>query len=544
MKRFHLVQNLVLTSLAAGLGFGAVGCKPSDEALAGHGHHHGPGVDPHAAGHEEPAFALTAWENGFEVFAEHEAAETGEPREFIVHVTELATGAPRTEGALTLTLIAADGESVTVTEEKPARPGIYLPTMKMPGVGILGLKASFVHRGAPVEVKLGAVTVFANHDAAHHGAEKIEEPEGISFLKEQQWRGPTLIAPVGRRSLTERITVPGEVHARSGDLAAVVAPISGRLLSVGDGPFPVVGQHVKRGEKLALVQPVFSEIGTRLVEARASVERAAIELEDAKKTHARISGLAEKEAKSQRDLQEAEKALRLVEAAHEAARRLEIAYTATNAGLLEGSGDNAPSIALTSPIDGGVTRHLDKARGEFVREGETLFTVLNSESVYLHGKIPESRAIGLTRVTGALCETGGLDGERFVALGEGVGKLLSIGRMVDHETRTVAIHIETPNPRGRLRVGQRVSLALATREGREALAVPDSAIVEEDGAFTVYAQAAGETFQKRPIKIGVRDGGWVEVLEGLAFGERIVVQGAYSVRLASLGGGAIPHSHH
>lgn len=544
MKRSHLVRNLVLTSLAVGLGLGAVGCKPSDEALAGHGHHHGPGDDPHAADHEEPAFALTAWENGFEVFAEHESAETGEPTEFVVHVTEVATGTPRTEGALTLTLTAPGGESVAVTVEQPVRPGIYLPTMKMPGVGIWGLKASFDDNGAPVEVKLGAVTVFADHDAAHHGAEKIEEPQGISFLKEQQWRAPTLIAPVGRHSLTERITVPGEVHARSGDQAAVVAPISGRLLSVGDGPFPVVGQRVKRGEKLALIQPVFSEIGTRLVEARASVERAIVELEDAKKTHARIRGLAEKEAKSQRDLQEAEKALRLAEAAHEAARRLEIAYTAASAGLLEGSAGDAPSVALASPIDGGITRHLDKARGEFVREGETLFTVLNSESVYLHGKTPESRAIGLTKVTGALCETGGPDGGRFVALGDGVGKLLSIGRMVDHETRTVAIHIETPNPNGRLRVGQRVSLALATGERREALAVPETAIVEENGAFAVYAQAAGETFQKRPIKIGIRDGGWVEVLEGITAGERIVVRGAYSVRLASLGGGAIPHSHH
>lgn len=544
MKRSNLIRNLVATSLAVGLGFGAVGCKPSDEALAGHGHSHGPGADPHGDEHEEPTFALTAWENGFELFAEHEAAETGKSAEFIVHVSELKTGKPRTAGALTLTLTAAGGESVTATVDKPARPGIYLPTLKMPGVGILALKASFTHNGAPVAVNLGAVTIFADHDAAHHGAEKIEEVEGISFLKEQQWRSPTLTATVGKRSLTERLTVPGEVHARSGDRAAVVAPVSGRLLTVGDGPFPLVGQRVKRGEKLARVQPVFSEIGARLVEARAAVERAAVELEDAKKTHARIRGLAEQEAKSQRELQDAETALRLAESAHQAARRLEIAYTSASAGMLEGAADAAPSITLTSPIAGGVTRHLDKARGEFIQEGETLFTVLNSESVYLHGKIPESRAIGLKMVTGALCEVGGPDGERFVALGEGVGKLLSIGRGVDHETRTVAIHIETPNPDGRLRIGQRVSLALATGEAREALAIPESAIVEEDGVFMVYAQVAGETFQKRPVKIGIRDGEWAEVLEGVTAGDRVVVQGAYSVRLASLGGGAIPHSHH
>ena len=544
MKRFDLVRKSVLASLTAGLCLSVVGCKPSDEALAGHGHSHGPGVDPHGDDHEEPAFAMTVWEKGFEVFAEHPAAETGESAEFIVHVTELATGLPRIEGPLTLTLTSTGGDSVVTTVDQPARPGIYLPSLKMPGVGILGLKASFRHNGAPVEVNLGAVTVYANHDAAHQGAAKIIAPEGISYLKEQQWRSPTRIELVGRRALTERIRVPGEVHARSGDRAAVVAPISGRLLSVEDGPFPVVGQRVKRGEKLALLQPIFSEIGVRLVEARASVERAAVALDDAKKTHTRIRGLAEQDAKSQRELQAAETALKLAEAARQTAQRLETAYLSASAGILEGSGNAAPTITLTAPIDGGITRHLDKARGEFVQEGETLFTVLNSESVYLHGKIPESRAIGLTKITGALCETGGPSGDRFIALGEGVGRLLSIGRTVDHETRSVAVHIETPNPEGRLRVGQRVSLSLATGTGREALAVPETAIVEEDGAFAVYVQAAGETFQKRPIKVGIRDGEWVEVLEGVSAGDRVVSKGAYAVRLASLGGGAVPHSHH
>ena len=200
MKRFDLVRKSVLASLTAGLCLSVVGCKPSDEALAGHGHSHGPGVDPHGDDHEEPAFAMTVWEKGFEVFAEHPAAETGESAEFIVHVTELATGLPRIEGPLTLTLTSTGGDSVVTTVDQPARPGIYLPSLKMPGVGILGLKASFRHNGAPVEVNLGAVTVYANHDAAHQGAAKIIAPEGISYLKEQQWRSPTRIELVGRRA--------------------------------------------------------------------------------------------------------------------------------------------------------------------------------------------------------------------------------------------------------------------------------------------------------------------------------------------------------
>jgi len=79
---------------------------------------------------------------------------------------------------------------------------------------------------------------------------------------------------------------------------------------------------------------------------------------------------------------------------------------------------------------------------------------------------------------------------------------------------------------------------------QECLTVPESAIVDEDGLHTVYVEVEGEGFEKRILKTGIADGGFIQVLDGLKEGERVVSKGAYQVRLAALTpGSAIGQGH-
>jgi multidrug efflux pump subunit AcrA (membrane-fusion protein) len=66
------------------------------------------------------------------------------------------------------------------------------------------------------------------------------------------------------------------------------------------------------------------------------------------------------------------------------------------------------------------------------------------------------------------------------------------------------------------------------------LAVPSSAIRDEDGLFVAYVQIGGETFERRAVRIGPSDGEWTLVESGIRPGERVVTLGAYQVKLASL----------
>ncbi len=68
----------------------------------------------------------------------------------------------------------------------------------------------------------------------------------------------------------------------------------------------------------------------------------------------------------------------------------------------------------------------------------------------------------------------------------------------------------------------------------EYISIPESAIINDDGLHTAYVQSEGESFEKRILKTGIIDGGYVQVIEGLKVGERVVTIGAYQVRLAAL----------
>jgi cobalt-zinc-cadmium efflux system membrane fusion protein len=71
--------------------------------------------------------------------------------------------------------------------------------------------------------------------------------------------------------------------------------------------------------------------------------------------------------------------------------------------------------------------------------------------------------------------------------------------------------------------------------GREALAVRESALVDENGRQVAFVQVAGETFEKRYVELGSRDNGFAEVLSGLYEGERVTTSGAHAIAAAEHG---------
>ena len=59
----------------------------------------------------------------------------------------------------------------------------------------------------------------------------------------------------------------------------------------------------------------------------------------------------------------------------------------------------------------------------------------------------------------------------------------------------------------------------------------------------VFVQVSGETFQKRDVKLGIRDGAWTAILSGVAEGERVVTDGAYALLLSTKSGTIPAHGH-
>ena len=100
-----------------------------------------------------------------------------------------------------------------------------------------------------------------------------------------------------------------------------------------------------------------------------------------------------------------------------------------------------------------------------------------------------------------------------------------------------------PRPDPRLRIGQSVTARVFTGEEQDALVVPAGALVNDAGADVVYVQTGGERFERRLVRVGLRDGEHVAIEEGLAPGERVVTRGAYLVHLAAGAPAETGHGH-
>ncbi|HUG35829.1 MAG TPA: efflux RND transporter periplasmic adaptor subunit, partial [Candidatus Limnocylindrales bacterium] len=517
----------------------AAGCRDED-----HSHPHAPDD------HEDRTAQKTVWTDRFEVFLEHQLVAAGTPTTFVTHVTDLETQEPRREGAVRFVLQLGSDPPVEHVDPAPVRPGIYTPRLTFPRVGewkvTLHIPAASGGRSGESIAGLGEIMVYASHEETHQATEPAA-PEGISFLKEQQWKLRAKIEPVLGRRMIERVRVPGRVAARPGSRAALTPPLAGRLLPPPGGEMPSLGARVEAGQTLALIQPPFSDFLVKLVESEAGVTRARLALELAELADARVQKLAGEQLRSAREREEADFALRTARANHESALALQAAYQKAGA-LFVPAGESStgapglPTLELKAPLSGQVTQ-IAAAMGEHVPSDRPILHILDTGRVFIEASVPEPDLYKVVPPFAAYYELAGAPGLFEPLVAEGAGRVVFFGPEVDPLTRSVPLVYEVKNSSGSLRIGLALNVYLETGRAEDALAIPESAIVDEEGRPVAFVQVSGETFDKRYLTLGLRDGGFVEVREGLAEGERIVTREAYAVRLASVSSSIPAHGH-
>ena len=481
-------------------------------------------------------------------------------------MTDLTTLEPRREGPVTFVLQQGTEAPSTQVVPAPARDGIYLPELTFPTPGEWHVALRIPVDGQEFIVTLPPLTVFASQEEAKNAPEPAA-PDGISFLKEQQWKILTQTEPVVSRPLTARLRLAGVVAVRPGHKAAVTPPTAGQLGLPPGSTLPSLGARVKAGQVLAIVQPhlVGSELLTylntqqqiqaleievtvRAAAAEADAIRARAALTQAEQALRRMRALREQNAKSARELEEAEFAQRKAEADLTAAEALKKTYDQAKKQLAERpraleQRSGMPAVALHAPI-AGVIVAVNATVGEHVQTDAPVFTILNTDTVLIEAQLPEADLARLGPSYRATYETPAAPGTFVPLLSEGgKGRLVALGATVDAKTRTVPLVYEVPNPEGHLRIGMALTVYVETAHVAEALAVPVSALVEEDARAVAFVHVAGETFQKRELTLGMQDGAFVQVLAGLAAGERVVTKGAYAIRLASVSTTIPAHGH-
>lgn len=214
--------------------------------------------DPHAGhDHAEGASQITIWTDEFEIFLEYPPILVGTPTAFVTHISNLLTGEPRRTGAVTFVLSQGASKAEHI-DPAPARTGIYIPELTFPKVGKWDVSLVVPYNGSDNVIALGSVQVYANHDEIHNAPAPVEI-EGLSFLKEQQWKLKTETKAVGLRQIAgvQTAAIPESAVIEEGDEHIAFVQLAGetfveRVVTLGskaDG-FVAVLSGVEQGDRV------------------------------------------------------------------------------------------------------------------------------------------------------------------------------------------------------------------------------------------------------------------------------------------------------
>ena len=253
------------------------------------------------------------------------------------------------------------------------------------------------------------------------------------------------------------------------------------------------------------------------------VEKARVAFETARGEYERGKRLVQDKIITQKDFA-------TLSADYETAR---IAYEAMTSGHARGG------TAVKSPLSGYVKSLLVR-EGDYVTAGQPLMTVTQQRRLHLRADVPERYYPQIAGIVSARFRTA--YSERVYDLQELKGRLVARGRTVSDSSPYVPVTFEFDN-RGDLLPGAYLEVYLLGKERQDVVSIPLTALTEDQGTRYVYVQEAADVYVKREVETGASDGCNVEILRGLRPGERVAVEGATHLKLASAKSVIPAHTH-
>ncbi len=533
-------RGFIATLMLASVLLLAPACGPPDDA----GGHAGDDDHPEDAGHghshdeEGDSWAVTAWGERFEIFAEAGPLTAGETARSHTHVTDLADFSPVRAGRVTAVL-SAGGSELAFTQDAALRDGIFDVEIAPAEPGEYDLAFRVETDAGSEEIPAGRVRVGADAEpgglldapAASGGGE-----EAVPFLKEQQWRVAFATAWVELGELAETARGYGEVGTVAGGEIVLTAPIGAVVLPPGPAapPWPYPGLAVAGGrEVFRLATQIHDDHSLSELEADVRIQESALALVEANRQ--RFLKLFDAGVASSQQMEEADAEVTEHQARLEAARD-----DLATARAARGGAGAAEVITLTAPWSGRIAS-VEITPGQAVETGAPLARLVKTDPLWVEVALrPADAARFSGDPAGLELSLAGLD--RPVAFAAGDVRLVSRFPEVDAETGTVGVLLEVPGGRAGLRLGSAVEAEILLPSRREGIVIPSSAVVDDGGVSVVYLQVDGESFARRQVELLAEQGEHV-LVEGLEPGQRLVTRGGAAIRRAVLMSGAEAHGH-
>ncbi|MGV8830207.1 MAG: efflux RND transporter periplasmic adaptor subunit [Breznakibacter sp.] len=505
MKTKLYLSLLVITTIFSACNSNQNSGGHTHDTVGGHQEH-----DDH--GNEAGTLSYTLFSNDYELFVEFPPLTIGQTSTFAAHFTRLNTYKPVSEGTLTVSIVKGN-KGIRHSVNSPSSPGIFRPALQPLETGTYRLIFELVSQTGNVIFEIPQVQVYANAQEAANASRETANGDEISYLKEQAWKADFATQEVSLKPFYSVIHTSAKVSGQPQSSVIVNSPAEGQITL-----FAVVGQSVKKGGLLAVVagSGIENNINTTLTERKISFEKS-------RSDFLRTQPLAANQAVSQKDFLQIEAQYK-----QDSLRYYQLANQVSQNGL-----------KITSPIDGFISQ-VSASNGQFVNNGAVVYNVGGKSKMLIEAFVNQADFLKVDGIFDANFSFS--DWKESITLSELNGKVSSNNAFVSENNTRIPVTFSVLN-NGKLMPGMFLETYLKTGKKENALVVPLSSIIEEQGQYFVFVQTGGESFLKRQIEITNTDGIYTEIASGLAVGERIVSKGAYQIKLAAMAGDLPLHGH-
>ncbi len=342
-----------------------------------------------------------------------------------------------------------------------------------------------------------------------------ELPSRIRLTAEAEKDARLRLEEVKLSRLAPTVDLTGEIVPDPDQMARLAARATGRVVEVRFKE----GDLVEKGAVMVVLD------STELARARAMWTGAAARAEAAQSAAVRLAAMAQQGLVPSQQAATAEAEAKALVADATAARQ---ALSSFGVGVAQVPPDEASRLVLRAPISGAVVMR-NAVVGDAVTPELSLATLVNLGQAYFQARLFERNL--------AQVQAGRQADVRLHAYPDAVlsGVVESVGHQVDPVARTVVARIAVKNTNGTLRVGLFGTARVvvdhgANAGGNEVLTVPTSAVTRLDGNTVAFVANPDGQFEVHPVTLGASAAGRVEVLRGLTAGEKVVVEGVFSLK--------------
>lgn len=468
---------------------------------------------------EQVKIQITAYSNEFELFAEADPFVVGKEGSILSHFSHLPNFTALENASIKIRLIV-NGKESNHTLVKPTRKGIYKFFLKPIETGVGRLIFDINTPNGEFQLIAPNIKVFASQIEANEEAAKtvISTSNTTVFTKEKSWKIDFATNYPSIESFGQIIKTTAQVQSAQGDEILISAKTNGIVM--------ISAENVLEGKKVSEGDKLVSITGSDLADNNSSVRfmEAKNNFDKTKSEYDRLKQLASNKIISKRELLNSKNQF----------ENAKVIYENLNNNF------NSSGEFIKSSMNGYIKQLLVQ-NGQYVETGHPIMIISQNKSLLLKAEVQQKYAPILGMIQSANIHT--LYNNETYTLEELNGKVLSFGRTANNDNYLIPISIQIDN-KGSFISGGFVELFLKTVTNAQALTIPNSALMEEQGVYFVYVQVNPELFEKRELKIGKTDGLKTEVLKGLKPNERIVSTGAILVKLAQATGNLDPASGH